>query len=57
MVAFVVPHSAGDPPGLDALRDFIGGRIARFKAPRELVLVEAIDRTALGKIRRDRLRG
>ena len=52
----MVPHSASDPPGLDALRDFTGGRIARFKAPRELVLVEAIDRTALGKIRRDRLR-
>ena len=56
VVAFVVPHSASDPPGLDALRDFTAGRLARFKAPRELVLVEAIDRTALGKIRRDRLR-
>jgi len=56
VVAFVVPHSAGDPPDLDALREFTAGRLARFKAPRELVLVEAIDRTALGKIRRDRLR-
>src|SRR5438132_2628588 len=56
VVAFVVPHSAGDPPDLDALRDFTAGRLARFKAPRELVLVEAIDRTALGKISRERLR-
>jgi len=55
VVAYVVPRSADDPPDLDALRDFVADRIARFKAPRELVLVDAIDRTALGKIRRDRL--
>ena len=57
VVAYVVPRSHSNPPDLDALRDFTAGRIARFKAPRQLVLVETIDRTALGKIRRDRLRG
>jgi o-succinylbenzoate---CoA ligase len=57
VVAYVVPRSTDDAPTLDELRDFTGARIARFKAPREIVLVERIDRTALGKVRRDRLQG
>ena len=52
VTAFVVPRTATDPPTLKELRDHVGERIARFKAPRELHLVEVIPRTAGGKVRR-----
>ena len=54
-VAFVVARSRDDPPTLDSLRDFAAQHLARYKAPRELVIVESLDRTALGKVRRGRL--
>lgn len=52
VVAFVVPVDPSDPPSLRELRDHTGERIARFKAPRELELVDAIPRTSAGKLRR-----
>jgi O-succinylbenzoic acid--CoA ligase len=52
VVAFVVPALVDEPPTLEELRDHAAERIARFKAPRELVLVPALPRTASGKIRR-----
>jgi o-succinylbenzoate---CoA ligase len=52
VVAFVVPRDPTTPPSLDELRDHVGARIARFKAPRELVLLDALPRTASGKVRR-----
>ena len=55
VVAFVVPASDGTPPDLDGLRDWVKERLPAFCAPRELVLVERIPRTALGKPRRDLL--
>ena len=55
VVAFVVPASADDPPSLEELRAYAAERIARFKAPREVVLVSEIPRTASGKIRRGAL--
>lgn len=55
VVAFVVPRSIDDPPTLDELREAAADRIARFKAPRDLVLVEALPRTTSGKIRRTAL--
>jgi o-succinylbenzoate---CoA ligase len=55
VVAFVVPIDPADPPSLRELRDHTGERIARFKAPRELELVEAIPRTSAGKVRRGTL--
>ena len=57
VVAFVVPRSPDDPPTLSELREGAADRIARFKVPRELVLVDALPRTASGKIRRIALRG
>jgi O-succinylbenzoic acid--CoA ligase len=56
VVAYVVPTLADEPPTLEELRDHAAERIARFKAPRELVLVPALPRTASGKIRRADLR-
>jgi O-succinylbenzoic acid--CoA ligase len=54
VVAFVVAE-ADAPPSLEELRAHAAERIARFKAPRELVLVSEIPRTASGKIRRGAL--
>jgi O-succinylbenzoic acid--CoA ligase len=56
VVAFVVPSSLDDPPSLDELRDHASERIARHKAPHELVLVSDLPRTSSGKVRRADLR-
>jgi O-succinylbenzoic acid--CoA ligase len=52
VVAFVVPANGGHAPTLEELRDHASGTIARFKAPRELRIVEELPRTASGKVRR-----
>jgi o-succinylbenzoate---CoA ligase len=52
VVARVVPRHRADPPTLGALRDHAAAIIARHKLPRELVLVEHLDHTVLGKTRR-----
>ncbi|MCU1354323.1 MAG: menE [Acidimicrobiales bacterium] len=57
VVAWVVPVDAHRPPSLDALRDQVRQRLPAFAAPRELVLVAELARTALGKVRRDALTG
>jgi O-succinylbenzoic acid--CoA ligase len=56
VVAFVVPTAPGDPPTLEELRDHAAERMARYKMPRELVLLPALPRTPSGKIRRGELR-
>jgi O-succinylbenzoic acid--CoA ligase len=52
VVAFVVPRDAADPPVLDALRDYVKAELPPWCAPRQLVLLDALPRTALGKVRR-----
>jgi O-succinylbenzoic acid--CoA ligase len=52
VVAAVVARDRAVPPTLDALRDHVGARLGRHQAPRELLLVESVPRTALGKLRR-----
>lgn len=52
VVAWVVPRDPADPPSLDELAALTGERLARWAAPKELVLVEALPRTASGKVRR-----
>jgi O-succinylbenzoic acid--CoA ligase len=54
-VAFVIPADPAEPPTLDDLREFGRDRLAAYKLPREVVLVEALPRTASGKIARKRL--
>ncbi|MEO8477299.1 MAG: class I adenylate-forming enzyme family protein [Actinomycetota bacterium] len=56
VVAFVVPATIDDPPSLDELRDHASDRLARHKAPRDLVLVADLPRTSSGKVRRAELR-
>jgi O-succinylbenzoic acid--CoA ligase len=53
VVARVVPRDHSAPPSLASLRSHAAATIARHKLPRELILVESLDRTALGKVRRD----
>jgi O-succinylbenzoic acid--CoA ligase len=56
VVAYVVPVRVDRPPTLEDLRDHVAERIARFKAPREIVLLPKLPRTASGKVLRSRLR-
>jgi o-succinylbenzoate---CoA ligase len=55
VVAWVVPRPGVDAPTLDGLRALVREQLAPWAAPRELVLVEALPRTAIGKIRRQAL--
>jgi O-succinylbenzoic acid--CoA ligase len=55
VVAWVVPADPADPPDLGELRDLVGERLARFAAPRQLVITDRLPRTSIGKIRRDAL--
>jgi O-succinylbenzoic acid--CoA ligase len=53
VVAFVVP--AGEAPTLDELRGAVKAELPAWCAPKELVLLDALPRTALGKVRRSAL--
>ncbi|MEA3020385.1 MAG: o-succinylbenzoate---CoA ligase [Actinomycetota bacterium] len=50
VVAFVVAE--GDAPTLDALRDAVKVLLPAYAAPKQLVLVDALPRTAIGKVQR-----
>jgi o-succinylbenzoate---CoA ligase len=50
VVARVVPH--GEPPTLDELRAEVKKSLPGYAAPRELEIVDALGRSAMGKIRR-----
>ncbi len=55
VVAVIVPARGAkiSPESVSALLD---GRVARYKHPRDVVLVESLPRTALGKIKREELK-
>jgi o-succinylbenzoate---CoA ligase len=52
VAAWIVPADPADPPTLDELRDRCRDRLALFKAPSELILVDSLPRTSSGKVRR-----
>jgi O-succinylbenzoic acid--CoA ligase len=52
VVAWVVPDDPGAPPELDELRELAATRLSPWAAPRQLVVVGALPRTAGGKVRR-----
>jgi O-succinylbenzoic acid--CoA ligase len=52
VVAFVVPADPAAPPSLDQVRDAVKAVLPAHAAPKELVLVAELPRTALGKVRR-----
>jgi fatty-acyl-CoA synthase len=55
VVAIVVPR-AGAAIDTERLLDRYRGRLARFKHPREVIVIDALPRTALGKVKKDALR-
>jgi acyl-CoA synthetase (AMP-forming)/AMP-acid ligase II len=55
-VAFVVTRSGATSPSLDELRSFGGGRLAGYKLPDELRLVDELPLTAMDKLDRRALR-
>jgi acyl-coenzyme A synthetase/AMP-(fatty) acid ligase len=55
VVAFVVPADPARPPTLDELRATAKETLPAYAAPRRLVLVDDLPRTAIGKVRRNAL--
>ena len=49
VTAFVV---SADAPSLDALRSFLDDRLAPYKQPRRLHVIDALPRNALGKVQK-----
>jgi acyl-CoA synthetase (AMP-forming)/AMP-acid ligase II len=56
LVALVVPADPAAPPTADALISLCRNTIAHYKCPREVRLVDSVERNAMGKISRRRLR-
>jgi len=52
VVAWVVPTAGGEPPTVEGLRRLVAEELAPWAAPREVVLVEHLPKTAIGKVRR-----
>ncbi|MGE0384678.1 MAG: class I adenylate-forming enzyme family protein [Gammaproteobacteria bacterium] len=55
-VAFVVPADRGAPPDLETLRAWTRARIADYKAPDRLVIVEELPVNAMQKVDKNALR-
>jgi o-succinylbenzoate---CoA ligase len=55
VVAWVVPADDGTAPSLAQLRELVAETLAPWAAPKELVIVHALPRTAAGKLRRREL--
>jgi O-succinylbenzoic acid--CoA ligase len=56
VVACIVPADPSSPPGAAELRALVRDQLAPFAAPKEVLLVDALPRTSIGKLRRDELR-
>ena len=52
VVARVVPSDPSAPPSLEALREAVKAVMPAYAAPKALMLVHEVPRTALGKVRR-----
>src|SRR4051794_9503675 len=52
----VVAFVEGDAPPLEAVRDAVKAELPAWWAPKEVVSVDALPRTSLGKVRRGDLR-
>ena len=55
VVAWVGPADPAAPPTLDAIRGWAKQELAPYAAPRELVVVGSLPKTAIGKVRREAL--
>jgi non-ribosomal peptide synthetase component E (peptide arylation enzyme) len=54
-VAVIVPSDPADPPDLAALRGFLAPRLAPYKLPEALRVVEALPLTPMQKVDRQAL--
>ncbi len=54
--AFVVPHAHDDTLS-DTLKEYVRSRLESYKYPREIVFLDDLPRTHLGKVDRGKLRG
>jgi O-succinylbenzoic acid--CoA ligase len=52
VVAWIVPADPAALPVLDELRRLVGETVAPFAAPRQVVLVDRLPRTSIGKVQR-----
>ncbi|WP_156913880.1 AMP-binding protein [Brevibacterium album] len=55
-VAIVVPASDEEPPTLEDLRAFADGKLARYKLPKAIRVVDAFPRSGTGKVQKTVLR-
>jgi malonyl-CoA/methylmalonyl-CoA synthetase len=55
-VAAAVVPAPGSAPSAQELRGFVKERLAAYKAPREVLLVEALPRNVLGKVEKPRVK-
>ena len=51
-IVAVVVLSGDTTPTLDDLRDYVRADLPAWNAPKELVVVESLPKTALGKVRK-----
>ncbi|WP_421119950.1 AMP-binding protein [Aquihabitans daechungensis] len=56
LVALVVPADPAAPPSIDELQTWCEDRLSRFKCPREIRLVDDLNRNPLGKLDKRSLR-
>ncbi|MGW2032649.1 AMP-binding protein [Streptomyces sp. NPDC001811] len=56
VLACVIPNDPADPLTLQELRDFCAGRLAHYKIPSRLQLLDAFPMTVSGKVRKVELR-
>ncbi|MDX2681375.1 AMP-binding protein [Streptomyces soliscabiei] len=56
VLACVIPHDAADPLTLEELRAYCEGRLAHYKIPSRLQILDAFPMTVSGKVRKIELR-
>ncbi|GLF97955.1 AMP-binding protein [Streptomyces yaizuensis] len=56
ILACVIPRDPADPPGLDEIAAFCRDRLAHYKIPRRLAVLDAFPMTVSGKVRKVELR-
>ena len=55
-VACIVPAPDAEAPTLQDLRDFLDDKLARYKHPKDVLVLDALPRTGMGKIHKSALR-
>jgi fatty-acyl-CoA synthase len=56
VMAWVIPRAGAEPPTATVLRDFCRGRLATYKIPRYVKVVDAFPLTVTGKVRKTEMR-